>query len=270
MNAHGWCLTEQADVPIGTDRRCLTDGRPCIPPSWSPHTAVWTTAGRWEPDLPRPDGYTYRPPAYLREYQRKAAESIGAHRKPAPKRPASEISASLDAKLRPAAPPRPTETPPTERVIRCEVCRATVVLKVKTTRQRYCSEACRMTLRRTRRERTPPPTVTCPTCTRPFVAYAQRRGLPQQTYCSEACRKYASTRRRTIHCRRCGVAFVEGVLDRRGRRRFCSDACAERRRRTMRERGMACAVCGDDRGRPRPGGLCNACHCRRKRQEAAA
>lgn len=128
----GFCLTHQADVPITDTRRCIEDGDLVIPPTWAGHTDAF-------PWPERPDGYTYRPPAYLREYQKKLTDSIGKHRKPAPKQ---AVGATLDKKLRP---PKPVQrTGQAYVTFTCGGCHTTVTKKAHGgPRQRFCNDVCR-------------------------------------------------------------------------------------------------------------------------------
>jgi hypothetical protein len=184
----GFCTISQADEPITADRRCVEHGDLALAPSWAKALAPY-------PWPERPDGYAYTPPAYLTEYRKKLTDSIGKHRKPSPRKP-RQVSASLDAKLRPPKPPKERPAPRTQTVIRCEGCRATVVLKAKAKpTTKFCSDRCRQVVRRAALPVVVPADRTCPVCAAVFTPYAQRGGSGQQTYCTIRCRKRAAMRR---------------------------------------------------------------------------
>jgi hypothetical protein len=179
----GFCTAHGDDVPVTPDRRCVEHGDLAIPPTWAAHTAPY-------PWPARPEGYAYEPPAYLREFQKKLTDSIAKHRKP------RQVSPSLDAKLRPPKPRKERAAPRTQVVIRCEGCRATVILKAKAKPStKFCSDRCRQVVRRAARPVVVPADRTCPVCAVVFTPYAQRGGSPRQTYCTIRCRKRAGMRR---------------------------------------------------------------------------
>ena len=60
MTAWGWCIAEQADVPVGPGLRCETHGGLLIPPSFGDRLQVWDGSD-WFPPAERPPGYVWVP-----------------------------------------------------------------------------------------------------------------------------------------------------------------------------------------------------------------
>jgi hypothetical protein len=60
MTVEGFCVVERTDVPVDSDRYCLTHQTVTIPPSWGRRGMRWTGSG-WEGDAGRPPGYVYVP-----------------------------------------------------------------------------------------------------------------------------------------------------------------------------------------------------------------
>lgn len=145
MTSYGFCTVEQDDVPITQDRRCIEHGEFVLAPTWVKALTPY-------PWPERPAGYTYCPPAYLKDYQKKATDSIGAHRKPAPKR---SVSSTLDKKLRPPK-PKP-EAVGAYIAFTCGTCHVKVTRKRRGGyAPRFCSAACRRSLWNTARRTRPP------------------------------------------------------------------------------------------------------------------
>ena len=140
----GFCIPCGADVPVTEQRRCVEHGDLAIPPTWASATIAY-------PWPARPEGYVYSPPAYLREYQKRLTDSIGKHRKPAPKRTKS-VSAALDKILMPPKPPERIG----ETLIRfvCGICRVAVTMERHHggRHRRFCSDACRKAASRLRKK----------------------------------------------------------------------------------------------------------------------
>jgi hypothetical protein len=60
MTVEGFCVIERTDVPVDSDRYCLTHQTVTIPPSWGRRGMRWTGSG-WEGDMGRPPGYVWKP-----------------------------------------------------------------------------------------------------------------------------------------------------------------------------------------------------------------
>lgn len=135
MTAWGFCLTEQADVPIASDRRCPNDGELAIAPSWGTHRQVFRD-GDWHPVRARPEGYVYRPPAHLTREQPKLPRTR--------QRAARQFSGMAQARF---------GQDPAERVIEPRPCkRCHEVFTPKQYGQHYCQKACRLAATQERRK----------------------------------------------------------------------------------------------------------------------
>lgn len=157
----GFCLTEQRDVPITSDRRCLIDGSLVLPPSWGSQSQVFRD-GDWHPRIARPDGYAYRPKAY-----------------DPPKKEADRVAAALPS------------------VVSCAYCGAAFSPPVRGgSAPKYCSGLCKnralaaRVREKRRREREAPPapieTITCGRCFATIERTTRRGGKPKR-YCSPEC-----------------------------------------------------------------------------------
>lgn len=248
----GWCIPHGADIVLDGDRWCPEHNTLVIPPSWADHTSVWP---EWPP---RPAGYVYVA-KQLQTPVRASQRPLATSRKPAPRKAQTEISASLDAKLRPesvvdpATKRKPFSPAPADqtlparqrvrqqRLIRCEHCGDEKSFASHGgPPQRFCSTGCRTAARtrrvQVRREADRQTRRPCPVCRAEFTPY--KRGGPVQVYCSARCRALQNVRTRTSQpMAATGRACVDcGRGDRphkaRGRCQPCSKRAA---RKTQQE-----------------------------------
>lgn len=223
----GFCTAEKLDVPVDSERRCLNDGMPTIPPSYGNRRQTWQD-GRWVPEIPKPDGYVWTP---------KFTDA------PEPKQRArkAEVSPALDRLLRPPPPPKPR---PERQQQACLRCGKPFTPRDKTIRrQRFCGSVCRAShsAAQKRAEATAArmaETITCAHCGATAPAWQPKGGV-RRVYCSEACRKAASQARyqrlpmsaRGQTCRGCNRG------DRPHRANgLCPNCYARRRHGTLQQR----------------------------------
>lgn len=206
MTVYGFCTAEQADVPISSERRCLTDGSLCIPPSWGRQTQTWNGAD-WVPARARPEGYVWTPPEPVKTMVA----------------PVVSVTATC-ANCR-------------------ETFERSRVAGIK---QMYCSDACKTQLQQVRKEERqkaaaarkrvrvsgPIATMTCERCGGAVPPTGHHGGKPRR-FCSKVCAHahyYTNTPRPTMAergmvCRECGRG------DRHHHRDGLCTACSRRARR---------------------------------------
>jgi hypothetical protein len=234
----GFCVAERADVPIDSERRCLSDRMPCIPPSWGRRDQRFE-GGHWVPEIPKPEGYVWTP----RFTDESSPPKPAPRPKPKPPKPAPAVSPALDRKLRPSTPQRGGRTSDaplapkgaTTQTFVCRGCLTTVTMpRYGAPPRTVCNDVCRQAARRRETARlrndAPPVPFTCAHCGTPSTRPAVEQG-PVRRYCS----------------------------------RRCKQKVYEAGRALMRNLGMTCAGCGRDDQRHHGRGLCSQCWHREKR-----
>lgn len=227
----GHCLRESVDVLVTADRRCVNDGSLVIPASFGRHSQVWRD-GQWLPHIPRPEGYVYRPPAFL------AADPM-----PAAKTPPTP-------KLRPES--WSWKTPTAERPAASRT----------TTRRfggRQRDSAHRLTMAEQGRA--------CRDCGRGDIVHkahgrcANCHRIAQNAAAGKA--PHVVQPRVTVACPICSTPFKVRNHGNKRPQRYCSNPCSAKARSTrppMSASGQVCRECGTGDRPHRSGGLCTRCH----------